>query len=225
MTATTSREEQRARVLATAGELFAGHGFGDVTMAEIAEAAGVARATVFNYFQSKHTLVEAITEEVIAFYRAMLDLALADDKTPTPELIRSLFEQMGEGIEAERRFFRGVFREIARIQLGLEEGSLAQQTNEEAQARLRQLIARGQQRGELTTAIAADDLTAAVHSLTNGTITGWLYTDPSESLVARMRGAAEVLLSTVELNPTRRSRRAPRLTPHRRHEGGAPWAP
>jgi AcrR family transcriptional regulator len=222
MAATASREEQRARVLATAGDLFAAHGFDDVTMAEIAEAAGVARATVFNYFQSKHALVEAITEEVIAFYRAMLDLALADDTTPTPELIRSLFEQMGAGIESDRRFFRGVFREIARIQLGLEEGSLSQQTTEEVQGRLRRLITRGQERGELSSAIAVDDLAAAMHSLSNGTITGWLYTDPSESLVARMRGAAEVLLSPVELERTRRPRRGPHLTPPRRHQGVAP---
>jgi AcrR family transcriptional regulator len=219
MTATSSREEQRARVLATAADLFAANGFDDVTMAEIAEAAGVARATVFNYFQSKHALVEAITEGVIAFYRAMLDLALVDEETPAPELIRSLFEQMAHGIEADRRFFRGVFREIARVQLGLEEGSLAQQTSDDVQARLRQLIERGQSRDQISTAISADDLTAAMHSLTNGTITNWLYIDPTESLVARMQAAAEVLLSPIELNRTRRPRRAPHLTPPRRHEG------
>jgi AcrR family transcriptional regulator len=227
MMATTSRAEQRERVLDVARDLFVDRGFDDVTMAEIAEAAGVARATVFNYFQSKHALVEAITEEVLAFYRAMLDLALADDRSPTPALMRSLFEEMGKGIESDRRFFRGVFREIARIRLGLEEGALAQRANEEIKARLLQLVVRGQKRNELTSSIAADDLVSAFHSLSNGTITDWLYGDQSQSLTARMRAAAEVLLAPVEARPRKRSAqdppiRAPSITPPRRHEGVRP---
>ena len=67
-----------------AGTLFADHGFDDVTMARIAREAGVARATVFNYFGSKYAVVEAITETVLAIYRGMLDESLADDTTPTP---------------------------------------------------------------------------------------------------------------------------------------------
>jgi AcrR family transcriptional regulator len=168
-------------------------------MAEIAEAANVARATVFNYFGSKHALVEAITETVLDFYRAMLDDALADDTTPTPALVRSLFEDMGKGIESQRQFFRSVFREIARIQLGLDEGAVAQQINEEVKARLLQLVERGQARGDLNNALDAEAVAHAFHSLGNGTITGWLYQDVSEPLTARMRGAAEVFLSSVEV--------------------------
>ena len=193
------RDEQRRRVLDVASELFAARGFDDVTMAEIAEAANVARATVFNYFGSKHALVEAITETVLDFYRAMLDDALADDTTPTPALVRSLFEDMGKGIESQRQFFRSVFREIARIQLGLDEGAVAQQINEEVKARLLQLVERGQARGEMNNALDADAVAHAFHSLVNGTITGWLYQDVSEPLTARMCGAAEVFLSSVEV--------------------------
>jgi AcrR family transcriptional regulator len=193
------RDEQRRRVLDVASELFAARGFDDVTMAEIAEAANVARATVFNYFGSKHALVEAITETVLDFYRAMLDDALADDTTPTPALVRSLFEDMGKGIESQRQFFRSVFREIARIQLGLDEGAVAQQINEEVKARLLQLVERGQARGDLNNALDAEAVAHAFHSLGNGTITGWLYQDVSEPLTARMRGAAEVFLSSVEV--------------------------
>ena len=127
------RDEQQQRVLDVAIELFAEHGFDDVTMAEIAEAADVARATVFNYFGSKHGLVETVTETVIVFYREMLDEALADEQTPAPNSsVRWLYEEMGKGIEAHRRLFRSVFREIARIGLGLDEGSVAQRANEEA---------------------------------------------------------------------------------------------
>ena len=73
----------RERILDAARELFAGRGFDAVTMAEIATRAGVARATVFNQFGSKHALVEAITASVFDYYAAMLDQALADEASPT----------------------------------------------------------------------------------------------------------------------------------------------
>ena len=200
---TETRDEQRRQVLEVASELFAEHGFDGVTMTEIAETADVARATVFNYFGSKHALIEAITENVLVVYHEMLDEALADEATTTPELVRWLYDEMGKGIESQRRFFRSVFREIARIQLGLDEGSVAQQANEEALTRLNRLIARGQQRGELSDGFASETLATAFRSLANGTITHWLYDDATDPLVARMRDAAEVFLSPVE-EPTRR---------------------
>ena len=105
---------------------------------------------------------------------------------------------MGHGIESQRRFFRGVFREIARIQLGLDEGVVAQRANDEAHARLLRLVERGQARGDLNDALDAGARRAAFRSLANGTITGWLYQDEVGSLVDLMRAAADVFLSSVE---------------------------
>jgi AcrR family transcriptional regulator len=193
-----TQDDPRRRVLFCAGDLFAEHGFDDVTMADIAEAANVARATVFNYFGSKHALVETLTETVIDVFRAMLDDALADTTTPTPTLLRRLYEQMGLGIESQRGFFRGVFREIARIQLGLDEGLVAQRANDDAHARLLQLVERGQARGDLNAALDTGAVARGFRSLANGTITGWLYQDDAGSLVDAMRAAADVFLSSVE---------------------------
>jgi AcrR family transcriptional regulator len=192
------REEQRLRVLAVAAELFSEHGFDDVTMADIARASGVARATVFNYFGSKYALVEEITKSVVDVYSGMLDDALADEHAPTAQLVRGLFADMGKGIEGDRRFFRGVFREIARIQLGLDEGSVAQLARDAATDRMRQLFERGQQRGDVRLEHEPQRLAEAMSSLANGTITSWLFSDGDESLVTRMSIAADVFLSPVE---------------------------
>jgi AcrR family transcriptional regulator len=206
MADTSTERTQRDLVLDVAAMLFAEQGVDDVTMADIASTAGVARATVFNYFGSKHALVVAITETVLDFYRAMLDEALADDTTPTPRLVRSLCESMGIGIERQRELFQGVFREIARIQLGLDESDVAQQANEDTRVRLVRLVQRGQERGELNDELSAEAVAGAFHSLVNGTITGWLYADVSESLTDRMRAAADVFLSPVESPAPRRRR-------------------
>jgi AcrR family transcriptional regulator len=192
------REQQRERVLNVAAELFAIRGFDDVTMTEIAEASGVSRATVFNYYGSKHALIEGITEKVLDVWRAMLDEALADEVTPTPGLVRDLCALMAAGIESQRKLHRSVFREIARIQLGVDASKLSSRANEDASVRLEALMQRGQDRGELTRDLPAATLASAFHSLTNGTITNWLYHDASGSLADRMQAAAAVFLSPVE---------------------------
>jgi TetR/AcrR family acrAB operon transcriptional repressor len=212
--APAAADDSRARILAAAQALFRARGSEGVTIAEVAEQAGVARATVFNRFGSKHALVEAITEGVFAGYQMLLEEALADRTTPAPALVRSLFEKMGAGIEADRRFYRAVFREIAKITVGVEEDAVAQHARQAAIGRLVQLLTRGQARGELARGFDAQDLATAFDGLVFGTITHWLYDDASEALHQRMRRAAEIYLGAVELR--RAPARAPRTRARRR---------
>lgn len=187
-------DDSRHRILEAARRLFADRGPDDVTMAEIARAAGVARATVFNHFGSKHALVEGITEGVLASYQEMLDRAVADRETATPEIVRSLFTAMGLGIEEDRRFHRAVFREIAKLGMGVDEGGPGQRARQRNLEGMTRLMLRGQARGELNRAHRAEDLGSAFGGLIYGTITHWLYDDASEPLPERMERAAEVFL-------------------------------
>ncbi len=214
-----NRTEQRTRILDAAFGLFAQRGFDEVTVAELAEVAGVARATVFNHFRSKQGLVEAITEQVLRYYQGMLDAALADRERPTPVLLRALFDQMGLGIENTRRFQRGVFREIARLQLGFDESGPAQGAADDNQARLVELFTRGQARGELDPVHDPKTLAGVFTTLANGTITQWLFEESSDSLQERMRAAIEVFLGPVaEDAAATRSAPLPDLNPAR------PWS-
>ena len=191
------KSAQREAILDAARGLFAERGVEQVTMTEVAEAARVSRATVFNYFVSKYALVEAITDEVLGYFRTMLEQALADQTTPTPTLVRSAFAQMGAGIESYDGFFRGIFREIMKISVGLDEGGIAARTNEASRTLLERLMERGVERGELRGVTPAADLARAFLSLTNGTIVSWLYDDRSDSLRERMERAAEIFLGAV----------------------------
>lgn len=69
-----STEATRERIALAASELFTEHRFEDVTLAAIAEAAGVSHQTVLNHFQSKEGVVagvvEVLREERLAARRA-----------------------------------------------------------------------------------------------------------------------------------------------------------
>jgi hypothetical protein len=127
----------------------------------------------------------------------MLDLALDDTDTPTAVIVRALFDRMGEGIENTRRFQRGVFREIARLQLGFDEGGPAQQVDEQNRTRLVKLFGRAQERGEFGRGNDPETLARSFTHLVNGTITDWLFEADGGSLRERMRSAAEVFLGPV----------------------------
>lgn len=198
-----NRIEQRKRILEAARTLFASEGFEQVTVADVARNAGVARATVFNYFSSKHALVDAITEEVLSYYGAMLDRALEDEEHSTPTLLRALFDHMGGGIEQIQQFYRGVFREIAKMQVGLDEGGAAARERDLCVGRLGALLRRGQERGEISLDHSAEDLAYAIDSLSNGTIVQWLYDDPGKSLRERMARAMEIFLGGAGLDGSR----------------------
>ncbi len=213
-----TREENRllarGRILDAARALFADRGVEQVTVAEVAQRAGVARATVFNHFTSKHALIDAITADVLVYYVGMLDRALADEETPVPTLIRALFDWMGFGIEQFHDFYRGVFREITRLVVGLDEGSAADAVRIDGLERLTKLLQRGLERAELDATHTPEDLTIALHSLSNGTITHWLYEDASDSLRDRMRRAAEIFLGGVAIeDATARNLPLPNLAP------------
>jgi hypothetical protein len=100
-------------------------------------------------------------------------------------------------VEQFHGFYREVFREIMKLHVGLEEGSPAARAAERTRERLVRLLARGQQRGELSRAFDAADLESALSSLSNGTIDRWLYDDATGSLRERMRRAAEIFLGPV----------------------------
>ena len=204
----------RASILEAARELFAARGLHKVTMADVAEAAGVVRATVFNHFGTKHALVDAITAEVLQGYVLLLDGALTDRQTPTPVLLRTLFEWMGRGIEENERFYRAVFREIAKLSLGLDEGSEAEAKRRVALERLLALHTRGQARGELVRSQPPEHLASAFDALVFGTIIHWLYEDSGEPLHLRMLRAADLLLGGIAVLPEAEYRGpAPQLLP------------
>lgn len=75
----------RARIMAEAMELFATKGYASTTTKDIAQAAGIKDASIYNHFRSKRELFEAIVESEVEYLAEALRAtgAMADPTDPT----------------------------------------------------------------------------------------------------------------------------------------------
>ncbi len=86
----------RARILAAAQQLFEERGVAQVTMAQVAQAAGVGKGTLYRHFEHKGALCRALLD---AHFRAHQDAvlarlrALAQEGTPVLERLRFFLQE------------------------------------------------------------------------------------------------------------------------------------
>lgn len=85
-------EQRRAEILQAAMELFSSKGFNETTMEEVASAAGVAKGTVYLYFQSKEHLLLALKRE---FMQGLTDAVTG--------IVAEAIEQLEAGKEIDYR--------------------------------------------------------------------------------------------------------------------------
>ena len=78
----------RGRILREARALFTARGFGAVSMQQIADAAGVNKATLYHHFQDKEDLFVAVMVEEFARMRAGIAAAIAEGGTLREQLTR-----------------------------------------------------------------------------------------------------------------------------------------
>jgi AcrR family transcriptional regulator len=91
------KSRSRGRILAAARELFAVSGYQETSMAEVAQKAKVARATIYNNFPDKVSLLAALVEDYLNGY---IDIArtLQADFPPAQTTFEHLETMIREGI-------------------------------------------------------------------------------------------------------------------------------
>lgn len=194
--------QSRELILGSALALFAERGLHETSMADIARACGLSRATVFNQFGSKALVLDAIAARSLRNYQELLDQALQDETASAGTLIRRLFSQMSRGLEANRESYREVFGEIRKVSMGLDAAGESPTLRRSTYDRLVRLMRRGQARGELSVAQPAEILATAFDSLLAGAVTQWLHAGDNGRLAPRLAALAEVLLEGVTVRPT-----------------------
>jgi AcrR family transcriptional regulator len=86
-----SRERKRQEILARAARVFARHGFPGTDMQAIADAAGVAKGTLYLYFDGKEELFLAAVDQGMTCMRAAVDAAVEGLTDPLEVIEKAIF--------------------------------------------------------------------------------------------------------------------------------------
>ncbi len=105
-------DERRAQLIAAGAELFAEHAFEEISMRQIAQAAGISKPLLYHYFPSKIELFKAAVSEQAAELQALIEPS--GDGTPFEQLTRSLDAYLG-WIERNSRAWQKLMQSAAAL--------------------------------------------------------------------------------------------------------------
>jgi len=192
--------ETRQRILASAVDQFAAEGYDATSMDDIAEAADVSRATVFNFFPRKSDLVLAWFEE----RRAELGSLLADREQGGSQTASRLALALGviaQMFDHDPRTGRAMVR--AWLQAG---GPLLTPVSETS-SMFADVIRAGQQRGDVDPRIDADRAGLVLFDAYLGVLYRWAtHEDQQPSFEADLLATLSVLLVGMSPRPGRSRR-------------------
>jgi len=86
--------QRRREILDAAAQVFARLGFARARMEDIAQQAGLSKATLYLYFRSKEALFQALLDRLFRREAKALEQALASHGQPVPQRLRHLFAEV-----------------------------------------------------------------------------------------------------------------------------------
>ena len=98
-------DDQRDAIVARAAELFARHGYHATSMNQVAEAAGLSKATLYHYYRDKDALLVHIADGHVSRLQALVEDVRALGLKPEPqlrELVRRIVEEYADAQHAHR---------------------------------------------------------------------------------------------------------------------------
>lgn len=106
------REQRRRELLDVALRVFAQRGYHHARIADIIDAAGVARGTFYLYFESKNAIFHALLDDLLARVRAsVVGVSMAGNAPPVNVQIRQSVERVLAAFVASPDLTRVVLRE------------------------------------------------------------------------------------------------------------------
>ena len=196
--------DRRAAILRTAMEAFATRGYHGTSIDDIASAAGISKALIYEHFPSKQALhAEVITAEADVLF-ARLAAAAAEDLPPEQRL-RGGVDAFLTFVEHNREAWRALFRDAADPHLG----EVVERMQKQATGAIADMmVPRSGAAVHQEVEIVAQMLSGAVQALAN-----WWYDHqerPRDELVDRAMAFAWLgleRLSGVRERPSRRKAR------------------
>lgn len=194
--------ETRRRIFRVAFDLFATKGFEETTVEEIAEAADVAKGTVFNYFPNKRALLLAAHEAWMGSLEEHLGAPESWQKDARSQLLQVLSYLADRAIQ-HREVSRLVIFETmqeAHFQLAEDREPDSDDGVRLLEGLVERVIRRGQERGEILGTLDPAQAASVVAATAFSTVVRWLVRGGSAK---GMKTALEAKLDIIfnGLNP------------------------
>lgn len=187
-------ERRRLRILEVAAHCFARQGFARTRIEEVAAAAGVSRALVYNHFRSKDELARAVQEHMLEEWSAAVDRALAEAPTWGDALAAWLRVNLAD---TRRRplLVAMASEDAAPMRVGFEES--ARRAMAEWREKLVALLAQGVAKGEFREDLDVESTAEVLRAMQVGMIQHLLSASPfvDVSSERHLRTAAELLVA------------------------------
>ena len=161
-------------LLHAAEQLFSSRAFSEVTLEEIASAAGVAVGSIYNQFGSKAGLHAAVVERALETDREFMDLAYTDDRSPVEQLYAAAEEYLAFYV-ANPEYFRMLAfpAEPGRYAAGRDLAERLAASVDEQNARMVEALRRGIEAGRIRP-VVPEDVATVLWAAWNGVISlGW----------------------------------------------------
>ncbi len=185
----SSRQERREQLLDAAREVMLRYGYRKATLEDVAQQAGVSRATVYNYFSNKEELFRAIISQVVQRLREAVAADL-DPTAPPDEQLLAFVRARERHIKQIKDFY------VLTLNVGREMMPMAQGEIDRLQAQERSFVAGLLQQGVRTGRVRNVDpvrLSAALLSALRGLHEDYVF-DSKEELEGAGSYLVEILL-------------------------------
>ncbi len=150
----------REGILDAAESIFGERGFKKTTLEDVAVAARVSRPLVYRYFGDKQTLFAHVLERVLREWNEVLVAEAARETTGTAETLRLVLAACLD-FARSRTVLRGLLVRDARL-VRAAAGSVLDEGRSLLPALVRQILARGVERGHVRADLALDDMVHVV---------------------------------------------------------------
>ncbi len=178
-------EQRTAQIIEAATAVFAEKGFDHATMDDIADQAGINKATIYLYFDSKDALIRAVAGALFA--RELADLQAAHDLPGTAtERLAAHYEAL-IAQEAEMLPLMPILYEFYALGLRREDvRAVVADFIGQSAGLLEAIIQEGIESGEFTPT-GARQAARALDALLSGTILHWVYAPEEVDVNAQLR--------------------------------------
>lgn len=189
----SNKHSKRQRLLTESLRLFREKGYEQTTVAEITEAAGVAKGTFFNYFPTKEDVLLALGEQTLGKLQ-LAETAQVFRSDSVRDKVKALFQALAAGLDADRELVRQM------VYRGLRLPDLVNRERARLDFRstLSLLLAQGQRRGEIDGQADIDFVADTLYMLYFQQVVGWCTAEFTGSLVEKLDKVVDLVFVGID---------------------------